>query len=538
MNLIKCEKLEKSMAELQFSIDAEAFKKAVADVFKKEGKKYPVQGFRKGKAPKALIEKMYGADVFTYDAINELFPEAFEAAAKEAGVEPVGRPEVTVDSASEAEGATLTVKVAVKPEIKVGSYNGLTVEKTVHTVTDEAVDAELKRVQERNARELTREGAAQNGDIADIDFEGFVDGVAFEGGKAEHYNLTLGSGSFIPGFEEQVVGHSAGEEFDVNVTFPTEYQAAELAGKAAVFKIKLHEVKYKELPALDDELAKDCSEYDTLDEFKASIRKNNQEQLDKQDDLAVENALVDQVIESMEGEIPQAMYDVRMDEMVNDFAFRVEQQGLRLEDYLKYMGQSMEQFRAAFMPQAEKQVKIGLALEAVAAAEHIEASEDEINAEIKRIADQYKMEEDKVRELINLEDLKQDLASMKLTMYMMPLMYLFFCFTYPLAFSLYYVISNIVMTAQTQVMRKFYDPEKMRKEVEAEIAAKRKQEKRGVKNTTITVTDPKTGKSVEKNLSASEMNKRRLEYARQLDAERYKDERTVPLSELDKQDKQ
>ena len=410
MNLIKCEKLEKSMAELQFSIDAEAFKKAVADVFKKEGKKYPVQGFRKGKAPKALIEKMYGADVFTYDAINELFPEAFEAAAKEAGVEPVGRPEVSVDSASEAEGATLTVKVAVKPEVKVGSYNGLTVEKTVHTVTDEAVDAELKRVQERNARELTREGAAQNGDIADIDF---VDGVAFEGGKAEHYNLTLGSGSFIPGFEEQVVGHSAGEEFDVNVTFPTEYQAAELAGKAAVFKIKLHEVKYKELPALDDELAKDCSEYDTLDEFKASIRKNNQEQLDKQDDLAVENALVDQVIESMEGEIPQAMYDVRMDEMVNDFAFRVEQQGLRLEDYLKYMGQSMEQFRAAFMPQAEKQVKIGLALEAVAAAEHIEASEDEINAEIKRIADQYKMEEDKVRELINLEDLKQDLARTK-----------------------------------------------------------------------------------------------------------------------------
>ena len=191
MNLIKCEKLEKSMAELQFSIDAEAFKKAVADVFKKEGKKYPVQGFRKGKAPKALIEKMYGADVFTYDAINELFPEAFEAAVKEAGVEPVGRPEVTVDSASEAEGATLTVKVPVKPEVKVGSYNGLTVEKTVHTVTDEAVDAELKRVQERNARELTREGAAQNGDIADIDFEGFVDGVAFEGGILQGIGMAL-----------------------------------------------------------------------------------------------------------------------------------------------------------------------------------------------------------------------------------------------------------------------------------------------------------------------------------------------------------
>ena len=196
MNFIKCEKLEKSMAELQFSIDAEAFKKAVADVFKKEGKKYAVPGFRKGKAPRALIEKMYGADVFTYDAINELFPEAFEAAVKEAGVEPVGRPEVTVDSADETNGVTLTVKVAVKPEVKVGSYNGLTVEKTVHTVSDEAVEAELKRVQERNARELTREGAAENGDIADIDFEGFVDGVAFEGGKAEHYSLTLGSGSY------------------------------------------------------------------------------------------------------------------------------------------------------------------------------------------------------------------------------------------------------------------------------------------------------------------------------------------------------
>lgn len=198
MNFIKCEKLEKSMAELQFSVDAEAFKAAVADVFKKEGKKYAVPGFRKGKAPRALIEKMYGADVFTYDAINELFPEAYEAAVKEAGVEPVGRPEVTVDSASETEGATLTVKVAVKPEVKIGNYSGLTVEKTVHTVTDEAVDAELKRVQERNARELTREGAAQNGDITDIDFEGFVDGVAFDGGKAEHYSLTLGSGSFIP----------------------------------------------------------------------------------------------------------------------------------------------------------------------------------------------------------------------------------------------------------------------------------------------------------------------------------------------------
>ena len=410
MKLISCEKLEKSMVELQFSIDAETFKSAVNTAFKREGKKYAIPGFRKGKAPKAMIEKMYGKDLFQYDAVNDLFPENYEAAVKEAGIEVVGRPEPEVVSMSEDEGATLKVKVAVKPEVELGEYTGLTVNKDVKTVDEADVDAEIKRMQDRNGRLLTREGAAENGDTVDIDFEGFVDGVAFEGGKAEHYSLVLGSGSFIPGFEDQIVGHSAGEEFDVNVTFPEEYQAAELAGKAAVFKIKLHEVKYKELPTLDDELAKDCSEYDTLDEFKASIRKNNQEQLDKQDDLAVENALVDQVIESMEAEIPQAMYDTRMDEMVNDFAFRVEQQGLRLEDYLKYMGQTMEQFRASFMPQAEKQVKIRLALEAVAAAENIEASEEEVSAEIKRIADQYKMEEDKVRELVNVDDLKKDLA--------------------------------------------------------------------------------------------------------------------------------
>ena len=410
MNFIKCEKLEKSMAELQFSIDAEAFKKAVADVFKKEGKKYSVPGFRKGKAPRSIIEKMYGADVFTYDAINELFPEAFEAAVKEAGVEPVGRPEVTVDSASEAEGVTLTVKVAVKPEIKVGNYNGLTVEKTVHTVTDEAVDAELKRVQERNARELTREGAAENGDIVDIDFEGFVDGVAFEGGKAEHYSLVLGSGSFIPGFEEQVVGHKAGEEFDVNVKFPEEYQAEELAGKDATFKIKLHEVQYKELPELDDDFAKDVSEYDTLDELKDSIRKGIETNHEKQADQKVENDLIDQVVGGMKAEIPDAMIESRIEELVQDFQYRISQQGLKLEQYLQYMGMTMEQFKEQFREQADKQVKMRLAMEAIVAKESIEATEEEFEAEIKRIADAYQMEADKVKSLVDAAAVKKDLA--------------------------------------------------------------------------------------------------------------------------------
>ena len=410
MNLVKSEKLEKSMHELQFSVDAEAFKAAIDKAFKREGKKYNVPGFHKGHAPRAVIEKMYGADIFHYDAINDLFPEAFEAAVKEAGIEPVGRPEADVVSQSLEDGVVLKVVVAVKPEIKLGQYTGLKATKKVNTVEDADVDAELARMQDRNGRIVTRDGKAENGDTADIDFEGFVDGVAFEGGKAEHYSLVLGSGSFIPGFEEQVVGHAAGEEFDVNVTFPEEYQAEELAGKAAVFKIKLHEVKTKELPLLDDEFAKDVSEFDTLDELKANIRKGMEEQNEKQAALAVENDLVDQVIGTIEGDIPEVMYENRMDEMVRDFEYRLAQQGLKLDMYLQYMGQTMDSFRASFKEQAEKQVKIRLALEAVAAAENITASDEEYENEMQRIADQYKMEIDKVKSLVNADEVKKDLA--------------------------------------------------------------------------------------------------------------------------------
>ena len=410
MNLISCEKLEKSMVELQFSIDAETFKAAVNNAFKREGKKYAIPGFRKGKAPRHMIEKMYGSDIFHYDAVNDLFPEAYEAAVKEAKIDVVGRPDPEVVSMSEADGVVLKVKVAVKPEVELGEYAGLTVTKEAKNVNEADVDAEVKRMQDRNGRLLTREGAAENGDTVDIDFEGFVDGKAFEGGKAEHYSLVLGSGSFIPGFEDQVVGHSAGEEFDVNVKFPEEYGAAELAGKDATFKIKLHEVKYKELPALDDDFAKDVSEYDTLDELKDSIRNNIKTNLDKQAEQKVENDLMDQVITNMKTDIPDAMVDSRIDELVQDFEYRISQQGLKLADYLKYMGMNIEQFRAQFKEQADKQVKMRLAMEAIVAKEGITASDEEFEEEVKRIADAYKMEADKVKSIVDAAAVKADLA--------------------------------------------------------------------------------------------------------------------------------
>ena len=410
MNLISCEKLEKSMVELQFSIDAETFKAAVNNAFKREGKKYAIPGFRKGKAPRHMIEKMYGSDIFHYDAVNDLFPEAYEAAVKEAKIDVVGRPDPEVVSMSEADGVVLKVKVAVKPEVELGEYAGLTVTKEAKNVNEADVDAEVKRMQDRNGRLLTREGAAENGDTVDIDFEGFVDGKAFEGGKAEHYSLVLGSGSFIPGFEDQVVGHSAGEEFDVNVKFPEEYGAAELAGKDATFKIKLHEVKYKELPALDDDFAKDISEYDTLDELKDSIRNNIKTNLDKQAEQKVENDLMDQVITNMKADIPDAMVDSRIDELVQDFEYRISQQGLKLADYLKYMGMNIEQFRAQFKEQADKQVKMRLAMEAIVAKEGITASDEEFEEEVKRIADAYKMEADKVKSIVDAAAVKADLA--------------------------------------------------------------------------------------------------------------------------------
>ena len=357
-----------------------------------------------------MIEKMYGEDVFQYSAVNDLFPAEYDKAVEASGIEPVDRPEVDIVSMNTEDGVVLKAVVTVKPEMKVGNYIGLKAEKAANTVEDAAVDAEVNRLRERNARLVAREGKAQDGDITDIDFEGFVDGEAFDGGKGEHFSLTLGSGQFIPGFEEQIVGHEAGEEFDVNVTFPEDYHAKELAGKAAVFKVKLNEVQYKELPVADDEFAKDVSEYDTLDEFKASIRKNMEEAAEKQAELEVENALVDQLVATLEGDIPPVMIETRIDEMVRDFDYRLSQQGLRLADYLKYIGGDEAKFREGFKEQAEKQVKMRLALEAVAKAENIEASEEDFENEVKRIADTYKMEVEKVRSIIPVAEVKKDLA--------------------------------------------------------------------------------------------------------------------------------
>ena len=410
MELKKNEKLENSRVELEIAIDAATFGDAVSKAFKKNASKFNIPGFRKGKAPRHLIEQMYGKDVFHYDAVNDLFPEVYAAAVKEAGIEPVDQPEAELVSTSLEDGALLKVTVTVTPDVELGEYKGLKATKTVHTVKAEEVDAEISRMQQRNARTITREGKAEKGDIAVIDFEGFVDGVAFEGGKGENFSLALGSGQFIPGFEDQVVGHEAGEEFEINVTFPEEYQAAELAGKASVFKIKLHEVKTRELPVLDDEFAKDVSEFDTLDELKEDIRKKKQEQTDKEDELDLENALVDQVVEGMKVEIPACMIDGRVDEMVRDFEYRLQQQGLKLDLYLQYTNNTMEKFREGFREQAEKQVKIRLALGKIVELEKIEASDEDFEAEIKRLADMYQMEEEKIRSVVPAEEVKKDLA--------------------------------------------------------------------------------------------------------------------------------
>ena len=413
MNLVKSEKNEHSMHYIEFAIDKATFDAAVDKVYRKQVKNINVPGFRKGKAPKSVIEKMYGQGVFFEDAINDLIPENYEAAVKEAAIIPVGQPEIDVVSLDE-NGLVLSAKVPVKPEMQIKDYKGIEAVKNVAEATDEQVDKELGMIRERNSREIEiTDEAAQMGDIVKIDFEGSVDGVAFDGGKGTDYSLKLGSGSFIPGFEEQIAGHTIGEEFDVNVTFPEDYHAAELAGKPSVFKTKVNAITRIELPELDDEFAKDASEFDTLDELKADMKAKIQERNDKQAENEFEEKLIEALIEKLEGEIPEAMFVNETENFVRDFDNRLRSQGMDMNMYFKYTGLTIEAMREQMRPQAERQVKARLALETIAALEGVVASEDEINAEYQRIADAYHLEVEQVKSMLDDASIIADLQVKK-----------------------------------------------------------------------------------------------------------------------------
>ncbi len=416
MTLKDTKKVATNRYELEILVDAKDFAAALSKAYMKNVKKIAIPGFRKGKAPRHIIEKLYGESFFYEDAIEIIYPEAVEAAIVESGLELVSN-NIGFDlvSADKENGLDFKVTITVKPtEIKLGEYKGLKAERVTPVVTDEEIDEQVKTIAERNARlENVTDRAAENGDTVVIDYEGSVDGVAFEGGKADGHSLKLGSGAFIPGFEEQVVGHSIDEEFDINVTFPEEYHSEDLKGKAAVFKIKLHEIKKTELPEIDDEFAKDVSEFDTLAEYKADLKAKALENRSKMADDAVDSALVEALLEGFEAEIPEEMIEARIDESVQNFAYRLQTQGLNLETYVKYMGGDMAAFRDTFREQADKQVKLRLALEKIAADESIVPSDEDIEAEYKTLAEGYGTELENVKAAIPSTELVKDISVRK-----------------------------------------------------------------------------------------------------------------------------
>lgn len=404
---------EKNVTELEFIIEKEIFDSAVDKQFKKNAPKMNIPGFRRGKAPRSIIEKMYGKGVFYEDALNDVLPAAYEAALAESKAEAVSRPEFDVDSIDE-NGVVVKAKFYVKPEVTIDGYKGIAVERNLVPVTDADVDAEINTTRERNSRLIdVTDRAAQLEDTTVIDFDGYVDGVAFDGGKGEKFNLRLGSGQFIPGFEEQIVGHNIGDEFDVNVEFPAEYHAAELAGKLAVFKVKLHEIKFNELPALDDEFAKDVSEFDTLDEYKADVKAKLEAKNTKNADNEVEEKLIDTLIENLGADIPEAMFVTETENFLRDYDSRLRMQGLDLNTYFKYTGMDLDTLRAQFRPQAERQVKTRLALEKIAELEAIEATEEDIESEFNRLATAYNMPVEQIKATIAPEDLAKDIKVQK-----------------------------------------------------------------------------------------------------------------------------
>lgn len=414
---VQVEKLEKNMAKLTIEATAEEFEAAMQKAYLKNKNKINIQGFRKGKAPRVMIEKMYGPAIFYEDAANDLIPEAYSKAAEESGLEIVSRPEIDVTQIEKGKPFIFTATVAVKPEVTLGEYKGLEYTADPVEVSEEDLAAELKKVQEQNSRTVTVEDrAVENGDITTIDYEGFVDGTPFEGGKAENQELVIGSHSFIDTFEDQLIGKNIGDEVEVNVTFPEEYHAKELAGKPAVFKVAVKGIKVKELPELDDEFASDVSDFDTLEEYKEDMKKKLLEKKENEAKTAKENALVEKAIEGAQMDIPDAMIDTQARQMLDDFAQRMQMQGLSMQQYMQYTGMDAAKMLEQMKPQAEKRIKTRLVLEKIAETENIEVTEEDINSELEKMASMYKMEVDKLKEYMGdaeKESIKKDLAVQK-----------------------------------------------------------------------------------------------------------------------------
>lgn len=414
MALKSSNKIDTNTYEIEVTVTPEVFADACKSAYMKQRKSIQIPGFRKGKATQGMIEKVYGEGAFYEDALEIVYPQAVTDAISEAGLRTVDQPyDLEVPVMSKAEGVEMKMKVTVYPEVKLGEYKGLKAKMLPVEATDEDVDKELENMRDRNSRLVTVDDReAQMGDTVELDFEGFVDGTAFDGGKGENYPLELGSGSFIPGFEEQVAGHKTEEEFDVNVTFPEEY-AAELAGKDAVFKCKIHEIKMKEMPELDDEFAKDVSEFDTLDELKADIKKQISDKKESEAKTDFENQLMEQVVENMECEIPECMFEHRTDDMIQDYSYRLKMQGIDLDTYLSYLGQDKDAFKASFRTGAENQVKTSIALEAIVEAENIEATDEDIEEEIKKLAEQYQMETEQIKNAVPQDQIASDIKTRK-----------------------------------------------------------------------------------------------------------------------------
>lgn len=414
---LQVEKLEKNMVKLTIEASAEEFEKAMQAAYQKNKNKISIQGFRKGKAPRFMIEKMYGPGIFYEDAANEIIPAAYDKAVEESGLEIVSRPEIDIVQIEKGKAFIFTAEVAVKPEVTLGKYKGVKVEKFDTTVTEEDINAEIDKARDQNARIITVEDrAVKEGDMTIIDFEGFTDGVAFEGGKGENHNLTIGSGQFIPGFEEQLVGVEIGKEVDVNVTFPEDYHAEDLAGKEAVFKVTVKEIKAKELPELDDEFVQDVCDFDTVAEYKADIEAKIKERKESEAKTKKEDAVIDKIIEDAKMEIPDAMIDTQVRQMADDFVARLQQQGLSIEQYFQFTGLTAEALKEQMKPTALKRIQTRLVLEAIVDAEKIEVTDEEYNAEVEKMANLYQMEVDKINELMGdfeKENMKKDLAVQK-----------------------------------------------------------------------------------------------------------------------------